>query len=347
MCFRYPALVLRGAILICADAVVTGFAVGSPVAVGMLMLRTETAVGADVAERILIVVIDVGRAAHFLRVWAVFGRADVIVTFGVIFPAVKGVGMTQYGGAFIAAVVAVVVAVIVIDMAGFILNAAGFVRAVRVDTFMPMAVYVPAPIAVDMAVGMIRGNGTDIAAKVTGGVRVISIDVGSPVDDPAVLLRAVRVGAFTPMLPALLAIVVGMSRGDGAVVATDITDVSVEGVAGLLGLSGAAGLGAELPVAGTVVVPAAIGVIGMPVATFGAVAVGVEGMGLFILPGFGGGGAVGVGTVTPVAGLIPAVETFGVSVVTDGAGIAAGDAGHAGSTAVIMFGVVGNKIAIT
>ena len=169
----------------------TGFAIGGPVAVGMLILRTETAVGADVAERILIVVIDVGRAVHFLRVWAVFGRADVIVTFGGIFPAVKGVGMTQYGGAFIAAVVAVVVAVIVIDMAGFILNAAGFVRAVRVDTFMPMAVYVPAPIAVDMAVGMIRGNGTDIAAKVTGGVRVISIDVGSPVDDPAVLLRAV------------------------------------------------------------------------------------------------------------------------------------------------------------
>lgn len=282
MRFRYPALVLRGAILICADAVVTGFAIGGPVAVGMLMLRTETAVGADVAERILIVVIDVGRAAHFLRVWAVFGRADVIVTFGVIFPAVKGVGMTQYGGAFIAAVVAVVVAVIVIDMAGFILNAAGFVRAVRVDTFMPMAVYVPAPIAVDMAAGMIRGNGTDIAAKVTGGVRVISIDVGSPVDDPAVLLRAVRVGAFTPMLPA---------------------------------------------------VPAPLAI--------------VVGMGLFILPGFGGGGAVGVGTVTPVAGLIPAVETFGVSVVTDGAGIAAGDAGRAGSTAVIMFGVVGNKIAIT
>ena len=203
--------------------------------------------------------------------------------------------MTQYGGAFIAAVVAVIVAVIVIDMAGFILNAAGFVRAVRVDTFMPMAVYVPAPIAVDMAVGMIRGNGTDIAAKVTGGVRVISIDVGSPVDDPAVLLRAVRVGAFTPMLPALLAIVVGMGRGDGAVVATDITDVSVEGVAGLLGLGGAAGLGTELP----------------------------------------------------VAGLIPAVEAFGVGVVTDGAGIAAGDAGRAGFAAVIMFGVVGNKIAIT
>ena len=287
MCFRYSALVLRGAILICADAVVTGFAIGGPVAVGMLMLRTETAVGADVAELILIVVIDVGRAAHFFApIRAVFGRADVIVTFGVIFPAVKGVGMTQYGGAFIAAVVAVIVAVIVIDMAGFILNAAGFVRAVRV-------------------------------------------------------------GAFTPMLPALLAIVVGMGRSDGAVVATDITDVSVEGVAGLLGLSGAAGLGAELPVAGTVVVPAAIGVIGMPVATFGAVSVGVEGMGLFILPGFGGGGAVGVGTVTPVAGLIPAVETFGVSVVTDGAGIAAGDAGRAGSTAVIMFGVVGNKIAIT
>ena len=348
MCFRYPALVLRGAILICADAVMAGFAIGSPVAVGVLMLCAEAPIGADVAEFILIVIIDVGRAVHFFApIRAVFGGADAIVPFGIIAPAVKGVRMAEFGGANITAVVAVWIRVIIIAVGGFVLDAAGLIRAVCIGTLVPVAVYVPAPIAVDMAAGMIRGNGTDIAAKVTGGVRVISIDVGSPVDDPAVLLRAVRVGAFTPMLPALLAIVVGMGRGDGAIVATDITDVSVEGVAGLLGLSGAAGLGAELPVAGTVVVPAAIGVIGMPVATFGAVAVGVEGMGLFILPGFGGGGAVGVGTVTPVAGLIPAVETFGVSVVTDGAGIAAGDAGRAGSTAVIMFGVVGNKIAIT
>ena len=158
MCFRYPALVGVGAIFSGADAVMAGFAIGGPVAVGMLMLRTETAVGADVTELILIVIIGVGCAVHFFRVWAVFDRADVIVTFGVIFPAVKGVGMAQAGGAHIAADVAVVVVVIVVDMAGFILNTAGFVRAVRVCAFMPVAVYVPAPIAVDMAAGMIRGR---------------------------------------------------------------------------------------------------------------------------------------------------------------------------------------------
>ena len=322
----------------------------APVTVSVLMLCAEAPVAADVAELILIVVIGVGCAVHFFRVWAVFDRADVIVTFGVIFPAVKGVGMAQFGGARIAADVAVVVAVIVIDMAGFILNAAGLVRAVRVDTFMPMAVYAPAPIAVDMAAGMIRGNGTDIAAKVTGGVRVISIDVGNPVDDPAVLLRAVRVGAFTPMLPAVpapLAIVVGMGRGDGAVVAADAANVAAVGVAGLSGLGLAAGLGAGLPVFRTVVVPFPVGVVAVPVAAGGAVAVDVEGMGLFVLAGAGLVCANRVGTLAPVAGLIPAVEAFGVGVVTDGAGIAAGDAGRAGLAAVIVFFVVGNIIAIT
>ena len=99
--------------------------------------------------------------------------------------------------------------------------------------------------------------------------------------------------------------------------------------------------------AGTVVVPAAIGMIGMPVAAFGAVAVRVEGMGCGIFPGGGGVGAVGVGAVTPVAGFIPAVEAFGVGVVTNGAGKAADDAGRAGFAAVIVFGVFGNQIAIT
>ena len=350
VCLRLPALVGMGAIFICADAVVTGFTISGPIAVGMLMLCAEAPVGADIAELILIVVIGVGCAVHFFRVWAVFDRADVIVTFGVIFPAVKGVGMAQLGGAHIAAVVAVVVAVIVIDMAGFILNAAGFVRAVRVCAFMPVAVSVPAPIAVDMAAGMIRGNGTDIAAKVAGGVRVIVIDVGSPVDDPAVLIRAVRVGAFAPMLPAVpapLAIIVGMSRGDGTVVAADAANVAAVGVASLLGLGGAAWLGTELPVLRTVIVPFPVGVLGVPVAAGGAVAVGVEGMDRFVLSGAGPVCADRVGTLAPVAGLIPTVEAFGVGVVTDGAGIAAGDAFRAGLAAVIVFFVVGNKIAIT
>ena len=350
MCLRYPALVGVGAIFSGADTVVTGFAVGGPVAVSVLMLCAEAPVGADIAELILIVVIGVGCAVHFFRVWAVFDRADVIVTFGVIFPAVKGVGMAQAGGAHIAADVAVVVVVIVIDMAGFILNAAGFVRAVRVDAFMPVAVYVPAPIAVDMAAGMIRGDGTDIAAKVAGGVRVIVIDVGSPVDDPADLLRAVRVGTFAPVVLAVLAplaVVVGMGRGDGAVVAADTANVAAVGVARLPGLGLAAGFGAGLPVFGTVIVPFPVGVLGVLVAADGAVAVGVEGMGLFVLAGAGPVCADRVGTLAPVAGLIPAVEAFGVGVAADGAGIAAGDAGRAGLAAVIVFFVVGNKIAIT
>ena len=350
---RQFALLGVGAGFVCADTRMAGFAVGGPGAVGVGMggVRGDGAfIAADVAGGIGVAVVDVGCAVHFRLVWAVLGGADAIVMLGVIFPAVKGVGMAQYGGAFMAADVAVVVAVMVIDMAGFILNAAGFVRAVRVDTFMPVAIYIPAPIAVDMAAGMVRGDGTDIAADIAGGIRVIVVNVRRCIKDPPCFLRAAGVGTFAPVVyavPAPLAVVVNMGRGDGAVVATDITDVAVEGVAGLLGLGGAAGLGAELPVAGTIVVPAAIGVIGMPVAAVGAVAVGVEGMGLFIFPGGGGVGAVGVGAVAPVAGLIPAVEAFGVGVVTNGAGKAAGDAGRAGFAAVIVFGVFGNKIAIT
>ena len=37
VCFRFPALVRRGAIFICADAVVAGFTIGGPVAVGVLV----------------------------------------------------------------------------------------------------------------------------------------------------------------------------------------------------------------------------------------------------------------------------------------------------------------------
>lgn len=60
--------------------------------------------------------------------------------------------------------------------------------------------------------------------------------MGIPVDDPTVLLRAVRIGAFAPMLPAVpapLAIEMGMSRGDGTVVAADAANVAAVGVAGL------------------------------------------------------------------------------------------------------------------
>ena len=350
---RQFALLGVGAGFVCADTRMAGFAVGGPGAVGVGMggVRGDGAfIAADVAGGIGVAVVDVGRAVHFRLVWAVLGGADAIVALGVIFPAVKGVGMAQYGGAFMAADVAVVVAVMVIDMAGFILNAAGFVRAVRVDTFMPVAIYIPAPIAVDMAAGMVRGDGTDIAADIAGGIRVIVVNVRRCINDLPCFLRAAGVGTFAPVVyavPAPLAVVVSMGRGDGAVVAADIADVSVEGVAGLFGLGSAAGLGAELPVAGTVVVPAAIGVIGMPVAAVSAVAVRVEGMGLFIFPGGGGVGAVGVGAVPPVAGLIPAVEAFGVGVVTNGAGKAADDAGRAGFAAVIVFGVFGNRIAIT
>ena len=350
VCFRYPALVRIGAIFSGTDAAVTGFAIGSPVAVGVLMLCAEAPIGADVAEFILIVIIDVGRAVHFFApIRAVFGGADAIVPFGIIAPAVKGVRMAEFGGANITAVVAVWIRVIIIAVGGFVLDAAGLIRAVCIGTLVPVAVYVPAPIAVDMAAGMIRGNGTDIAAKVAGGVRVIVIDVGSPVDDPAVLLRAVRIGAFAPMLPAVpapLAIEMGMSRGDGTVVAADAANVAAVGVAGLPGLGLAAGFGAGLPVFGTVIVPFPVGVLGMPVAADGAVAVAVEGMGRFVLLRAGSVCADRVGTLAPVAGLIPTVKAFRVGVAADGAGIAAGDAFRAGLAVVNMLGIVGNKFAI-
>ena len=170
------------------------------------------------------------------------------------------------------------------------------------------------------------------------------------VDDPAGLLRAVGVGTLGPVVlavPAPLAVVVGMGRGDGTVVAADTANAAAVGVAGLPGLGLAAGFGAGLPVFGTVIVPFPVGVLGVPVAAGGAVAVGVEGMDRFVLSGAGPVCADRVGTLAPVAGLIPAVEAFGVGVAADGAGIAAGDAFRAGLAAVIVFFVVGNKIAIT
>lgn len=201
MCFRYPALVGVWAIFSGADAVMADFAIGGPVAVGMLMLCAEAPIGADVAEFILIVIIDVGRAVHFFApIRAVFGGADAIVPFGIIAPAVKGVRMAEFGGANITAVVAVWIRVIIIAVGGFVLDAAGLIRAVCIGTLVPVAVYVPAPIAVDMTAGMVRGSGTLVFADIAGGVRVVVIDVGIPVDDPAVLLRAVRIGAFAPML---------------------------------------------------------------------------------------------------------------------------------------------------
>ena len=350
VCLRLPALVGMGAIFICADAVVTGFAVGSPVAVGVLMLRAEASVGTDVAELILIVIIDVGRAVHFFApIRAVFGGADAIVPFGIIAPAVKGVRMAEFGGANITAVVAVWIRVIIIAVGGFVLDAAGLIRAVCIGTLVPVAVYVPAPIAVDMAAGMVRGNRTLVFADIAGGVRVVVIDVGIPVDDPAVLLRAVRIGAFAPMLPAVpapLAIEMGMGRGDRTVVTADTANVAAVGVAGLPGLGLAAGFGAGLPVFGAVIVPFPVGVLGVPVAAGGAVAVGVEGMGCFVLLGAGPVCADRVGTLAPVAGLIPTVEAFRVGVTADGAGIAAGDAGRADLAVVNMLGIVGNKFAI-
>ena len=350
VCFRLLALVGIRAIFSGADTVVTGFAIGSPVAVGVRMLRAEAPIGADVAEFILIVIIDVGRAVHFFApIRAVFGGADAIVPFGIIAPAVKGVRMAEFGGANITAVVAVWIRVIIIAVGGFVLDAAGLIRAVCIGTLVPVAVYVPAPIAVDMTAGMVRGSGTLVFADIAGGVRVVVIDVGIPVDDPAVLLRAVRIGAFAPMLPAVpapLAVVVGMGRGDGTVVAADAANVAAVGVAGLSGLGLAAGFGTGLPVFGTVIVPFPVGVLGMPVAADGAVAVAVEGMGRFVLLRAGSVCADRVGTLAPVAGLIPTVKAFRVGVAADGAGIAAGDAGRAGLAVVNMLGIVGNKFAI-
>ena len=327
-------------------------AVLAPITIAVLVRggRDGALVAADIADRIRVIVIDVGRAVHFFApIRAVFGGADAIVPFGIIAPAVKGVRMAEFGGANITAVVAVWIRVIIIAVGGFVLDAAGLIRAVCIGTLVPVAVYVPAPIAVDMTAGMVRGSGTLVFADIAGGVRVVVIDVGIPVDDPAVLLRAVRIGAFAPMLPAVpapLAIEMGMSRGDGTVVAADAANVAAVGVAGLPGLGLAAGFGAGLPVFGTVIVPFPVGVLGMPVAADGAVAVAVEGMGRFVLLRAGSVCADRVGTLAPVAGLIPTVKAFRVGVAADGAGIAAGDAFRAGLAVVNMLGIVGNKFAI-
>ena len=350
VCFRYPALVRIRAICSCADMIVTGFAVSSPITVGVLMLRAEASIGADVAELILVVIIDVWRAVHrFAPRRAILCRADAIVPFGIIAPAIKGMRMAQFSGACIAAVVAECIRIIVVDVCGFGLDAAGFVRTVCIGALVPVAVYVPAPTTVDVAAGMVRSNGTLIAAKLTGGVRVIGIDMGSSVDDPACLFRAVRVGAFTPMFPAVpapLAVEVGMGRGDGTIVAADTANAAVIGMAGLPGQGLAAGLGTVLPVFVTVIVPFTIGVLGVPVAAVVAVAVSVEIMRRVILARAGPVCADRVGTLAPMTGFIRSVEACGIGVVTEGALVAAGDTFRSGLTAVIMLGVFGNKFAI-
>ena len=84
---------------------------------------------------------------------------------------------------------------------------------------MPVVRTVLAPIAVAV---LVRGrrHGADVAADVTGGVRVIGVDVRRFVLDAFGLIRAVRIGTFVPVVrtvlaPIAVAVLVRGRRGIG------------------------------------------------------------------------------------------------------------------------------------
>ena len=89
-------------------------------------------------------------------------------------------------------------------MRRFVLDAFGLIRARRIGAFVPVIRTVLAPIAVAVLVRG-RGDGADIAADVTGSVRVIGVDVRRFVLDTFGLIRARRVGAFVPVVRTVLA----------------------------------------------------------------------------------------------------------------------------------------------
>ena len=88
VCFRYPALVRRGAIFICADAVVASFTIGGPVAVGVLVdWRCDGAlVAANIAGCIR--VISVGVCGFVLDALG-FLRAAIVGAFVPVARAVR------------------------------------------------------------------------------------------------------------------------------------------------------------------------------------------------------------------------------------------------------------------
>ena len=294
VCFRYPALVRRGAIFICADAVVASFTIGGPVAVGVLVdWRCDGAlVAANIAGCIR--VISVGVCGFVLDALGLL-RAAIVGAFVPVARAVLApiVVAVLVGGrrddALVTANIADVrscyvrsiaefssgcirvIGVDGVDVRGLVLDAFVPIRAISIRAFMPVTRVIPAPVAIVVLMGG-RRDGALVTANIAGHIRVISVDVRSLVRDAFVPLRAAIIGAFAPVVCVVLTpVTVGVLvdwRCDGALVTANIAgrirviSVDVCGfVLDALGLLRAAIVGAFVPVVCVVLAPVAIGVL--------------------------------------------------------------------------------------
>ena len=107
-------------------------------------------------------------------------------------------------GALVAAGVAGRICVVGVDVSGLVRDAFVPIRAASVRAFVPVVRAVLAPIAVAVLMGG-RRDGALVAAYIAGCIRVVGVDVSSLVLDAFVLIRAVSVRAFVPVVRAVLA----------------------------------------------------------------------------------------------------------------------------------------------
>ena len=202
VCFRYPALVRRGAIFTCADTVVAGFAIGGPVAVGVLVdwRCAGVLVTANIAGRSRVIGVNgvdvrslVLDALVFIR--AISIRAFMPVARAVLAPIVVGV---LVGGRRDDALVTAnnadvrsyyvrsiaefssgcirVIGVDGVDVRGLVLDAFVPIRAISIRAFMPVTRVVPAPVAIVVLMGG-RRDGTVVAAGIADHICIIVIEV--------------------------------------------------------------------------------------------------------------------------------------------------------------------------
>ena len=202
VCFRYPALVRRGAIFICADAVVASFTIGGPVAVGVLVdWRCDGAlVAANIAGCIR--VISVGVCGFVLDALGLL-RAAIVGAFVPVARAVLApiVVAVLVGGrrddALVTANIADIRSCYVrsiaefssgcirvigvdgvdgVDVRGLVLDAFVPIRAISIRAFMPVTRVVPAPVAIVVLMGG-RRDGTVVAAGIADHICIIVIEV--------------------------------------------------------------------------------------------------------------------------------------------------------------------------
>ena len=169
--------------------------------------RDGADVAADVAGGVRVIGVDVRLfvldAFRLIRARHVGAFVPVVRT--VLAPIAVAVFMRgRRHGADVAADVAGRIRVIGVDMRRFVLDAFFSIRARRVGTFVPVVRTVLAPVAVAVLMRG-RGHGADIAADVTGRIRVIGVDVRRFVLDAFGLFRAVRIGTFVPVIRTVLA----------------------------------------------------------------------------------------------------------------------------------------------